>query len=370
MPTRTKVGVAVLGFALLYAGYWLERKPKIERDLTDRTRTAFAEQTSTAHGHSAPDVDHTDLAETDLVQVRFAGRDAYLTGAPATDAEREAYEAAARGVRGVRAIHATWTQSDGLGVPTDHARLSLQPAADGATLRLRGVVPDAATQATLVTQAQAAFPGETVIDNLVVQPVRVGPGWEETVQALLPVVATLEAGGLEAAEVDFTLTGRVPDADAQAQLETQATTALQPGYRLDSRLAVADAPPPADPEEAAAVAEGIAEALAAGVIQFETATARLTGSSFEILDRIAAALREAPTVYVEVQGHTDNTGSLTTNEALSQRRADAVRAYLIEQGVEAERLTAAGYGDAVPVASNDTPAGRAQNRRVVFELNR
>jgi outer membrane protein OmpA-like peptidoglycan-associated protein len=73
-------------------------------------------------------------------------------------------------------------------------------------------------------------------------------------------------------------------------------------------------------------------------------------------------------VNVIVEGHTDSTGSDAYNQALSQRRADAVLNYLVRKGVPANRLTARGFGKSSPVASNDTREGRALNRRVELEV--
>ena len=67
---------------------------------------------------------------------------------------------------------------------------------------------------------------------------------------------------------------------------------------------------------------------------------------------------------VEVAGHTDSMGSEAYNQGLSERRAQSVQDYLVSKGVKAQRLTAKGYGESMPVASNDTDAGRAENRRV------
>ena len=82
----------------------------------------------------------------------------------------------------------------------------------------------------------------------------------------------------------------------------------------------------------------------------------------------AETLAAFPDAQVEVQGHTDDIGSDASNLALSQDRADSVLAYLVSSGVDAERLTAVGYGETVPVADNETPEGRQINRRVVFEV--
>ena len=103
-------------------------------------------------------------------------------------------------------------------------------------------------------------------------------------------------------------------------------------------------------------------------IQFENAKATIKPNSYKILNDIAKIFIENPTYIVEVQGHTDNVGKYDYNMDLSERRAQAVRTYLINQGVPAERLTAHGYGPDRPIDDNKTKAGRAKNRRVEFNI--
>jgi OOP family OmpA-OmpF porin len=83
-----------------------------------------------------------------------------------------------------------------------------------------------------------------------------------------------------------------------------------------------------------------------------------------ILDSAAAALKAAAAIKVEVGGHTDNAGTPDGNLRLSQERAQAVMAALVQRGIAAARMTAKGYGQATPVADNRTEEGRAKNRRV------
>lgn len=99
-------------------------------------------------------------------------------------------------------------------------------------------------------------------------------------------------------------------------------------------------------------------------VHFDTGKATLRPESAAGLDRAAAMLQLAPSVRAEVGGHTDNVGKAETNLLLSQQRAESVRAALVQRGVSADRLTAKGYGDTVPVADNRSEAGRAANRRV------
>ncbi|GAB4115570.1 MAG: hypothetical protein OHK0013_49780 [Sandaracinaceae bacterium] len=101
-------------------------------------------------------------------------------------------------------------------------------------------------------------------------------------------------------------------------------------------------------------------------IFFEFNRAVIRPQSFPILDTVAQVLRDFPDITIEVQGHTDSRGNDAFNMRLSQSRADAVRQYLINQGIAAERLTARGYGETVPIESNLTNEGRAMNRRVEF----
>ncbi|WP_420458387.1 OmpA family protein [Neolewinella sp.] len=101
---------------------------------------------------------------------------------------------------------------------------------------------------------------------------------------------------------------------------------------------------------------------------FETGSDELVGLSTEELDRLATLLRDQPDVSVEIAGHTDDVGSETANQALSERRARRVKAYLESQGIAAVRITAVGYGESRPVAPNTTEEGRAGNRRTTFRL--
>lgn len=103
-------------------------------------------------------------------------------------------------------------------------------------------------------------------------------------------------------------------------------------------------------------------------INFELGKALILRDSYAILDRAARVLKEFPEIRLEVSGHTDNTGSPAYNKELSQKRAEAVKDYLVGRGIDAARLTAVGYGMDRPLGPNDTPQGRAKNRRTEFKL--
>lgn len=105
-------------------------------------------------------------------------------------------------------------------------------------------------------------------------------------------------------------------------------------------------------------------------IFFEFGKATLTSESFPELDRIIGEMNDRQTLVIEIQGHTDNVGSDEANLKLSQERADAVRSYILGKKMPEERVRSVGFGESRPIASNATPEGQAQNRRVEFVIIR
>lgn len=103
-------------------------------------------------------------------------------------------------------------------------------------------------------------------------------------------------------------------------------------------------------------------------IQFETGKDVIRSSSYAILDNVAKVMEMNPEYNLHIVGHTDNTGDKQKNQILSEKRAAAVKAYLEQKGVSADRITSEGKGQDEPVATNSTAAGRQQNRRVEFTV--
>jgi OOP family OmpA-OmpF porin len=116
------------------------------------------------------------------------------------------------------------------------------------------------------------------------------------------------------------------------------------------------------------VEQGVRQPLVLKGVQFRSGRSALTDESFAALDEVAASLLAHPEVRIEIGGHTDNTGRRSVNMRLSRERANAVKAYLARKGVDPGRMVAVGYGPDQPIASNDTPEGRAQNRRVELKV--
>lgn len=125
-------------------------------------------------------------------------------------------------------------------------------------------------------------------------------------------------------------------------------------------------PPPPLPEPTPAPPPVRRRIVLRGV-NFDFDSSAIRRESRPVLDQAATLLKQNPDVLVVVKGYTDAIGSEEYNQALSVQRAEAVYRYLVNQGVDPERLTVEGFGETHPIASNETEAGRAQNRRVELQ---
>ncbi|WP_404369541.1 OmpA family protein [Marinobacter sp.] len=110
------------------------------------------------------------------------------------------------------------------------------------------------------------------------------------------------------------------------------------------------------------------ELVMPGNITFDTNQASIKPSFTGVLESVGLVLNEFDKTIIQVEGHTDSTGAQSYNQLLSEKRAASVRDFLLNQGIEPKRTRAVGYGQRYPIASNDTPAGREQNRRVELTL--
>ncbi|MNF26709.1 putative lipoprotein YiaD precursor [compost metagenome] len=138
------------------------------------------------------------------------------------------------------------------------------------------------------------------------------------------------------------------------------------GNEMDKQAREIDqALPGADVER---VGEGIHLTLKEDAVRFDTNKATLTTQAKTNLDKLIPVFTEYADTNIEIFGYTDSTGKPEYNLTLSQRRAESVKDYLISKGLKASRFKTSGLGIADPIATNDTPEGRSQNRRVEFAI--
>ena len=116
------------------------------------------------------------------------------------------------------------------------------------------------------------------------------------------------------------------------------------------------------------VGEGIKITLSENMVNFAFNSAELTSSAKTNLDKLATVLINNPDTNINIYGHTDNKGTAQVNQKISENRANSVKNYLISKGIAFSRMITMGRGFSEPIASNDTDAGRAQNRRVEFAI--
>ncbi|MDX2235722.1 MAG: OmpA family protein [Hyphomonadaceae bacterium] len=202
------------------------------------------------------------------------------------------------------------------------------------------------------------------------------------------IVAGLAERGYDWIAIDLdgrvaTVSGAAPDVDSLKYGFEAAETALQRGDHAADVGLVVDAtaleggpagvgaalaalgPAP----EASACQDAFSATLEGRSINFEPGRADLTDDNRRLLDALAAVAIRCGAYKVEVGGHTDATGDVTTKNVLSQARADAVRAYLVGKGVAAEQLDAQGYGARNPRDAGRGPAADARNRRIEFTVS-
>jgi outer membrane protein OmpA-like peptidoglycan-associated protein len=105
-----------------------------------------------------------------------------------------------------------------------------------------------------------------------------------------------------------------------------------------------------------------------GNITFQTNSSDINSNFYNVLNSVVIVVKEYNKTLIDISGHTDSTGSDAINQPLSERRAASVGNYLTSQGIDSRRVVTQGFGKSRPIASNDTPEGRSQNRRVEIQL--
>lgn len=232
---------------------------------------------------------------------------------------------------------------------------------------LAGQVPDTAARIAVETEARALFGADAVQSALAVTGASPPQGWQMAALRMLGYLEELPEGEGELAGHRATLRGRVPEPPMARKLHDRMAADLS-GYEVGTAFIVdlpaAMASIPLPPPRCAAELNRVNRAPA---IDFAPGSAVITAGSDAALDRLADIFVRCAGSPIEIGGHTDSQGPEELNLRLSQARAESVVRALAERGVPADRMVARGYGEEVPIASNQTDAGRARNRRIEFE---
>ena len=229
------------------------------------------------------------------------------------------------------------------------------------TVTITGLLPPA-TAKSISSSYRAA--GKSVIENVTRDERVIEPAWTDAFAQVVDTMTDVEGRTVIVNSTgSVTLRGTVED-DAIKQAANDNVIALF-GDSVSLRNDIQVTPTIVPADELAKLFDSID----LSGIRFASNSADLTESSVGILDQVVDALNRIPDVTVEISGHTDSAGSYDYNLTLSGQRADTVRDYLISKDIDGARLESTGFGPSRPIASNETRAGRALNRRIEFTIS-
>jgi OOP family OmpA-OmpF porin len=221
-----------------------------------------------------------------------------------------------------------------------------------------GTVPDDATKAAVLARLRELYGADKVVDQVAVGQVTLPANWNDYVQKLIsPNLKQISRGQLKIDGNVVSVRGEVANEAVRQKVASDIATSLNPTYTVNNGLRVS-----------ASEQSVLDNTLANRTIEFESGKATLTPDGRAILDEMAAAMLKFRGRKVELIGHTDNQGLRTSNQSLSQARAEAVKVYLAGKGIDESLLSASGQGSDRPIASNDSAEGRARNRRIEFRM--
>jgi OmpA-OmpF porin, OOP family len=241
-------------------------------------------------------------------------------------------------------------------------------------IKYSGVVPDEQTKQNVMNQLNSTFGQGNISGDISVDPRARAAAWTSGLSSALP---NFKAPG---SEVTFdgnsiNVGGTMPEnakGDAVANLKSVYGAGMNIGA-FEAATAVTEANRRATEALSSLrpgfTAEDLVNALNMNIINFRSGSSQIPRESMPVLEQSASAIKSAPSgTVLEVGGYTDNAGNPTANQKLSQQRADSVRRFLVDKGVNSDSLVAKGYGDSNPIASNDTEEGRFKNRRIQFKV--
>lgn len=240
------------------------------------------------------------------------------------------------------------------------AGAQIQNAHSGSQVVVGGQVADESTRVAILEALGKVYGAANLVDRIeVVGSIATPPNWSTHLGKLLtPELRQIHQGQLQVNGTQLVVNGEVANEAVRQKLLSDMANNLNPTYTIRNQLQV----------PAVGSQQQIDQALAKRSIEFETGSATLTASGREVLDAVVPALAGIGKRQLSLVGHTDNSGDRRLNLTLSQARADAVKAYLVNKGMDPNLISTAGVGPDQPIADNDSAQGRAKNRRIAFRV--
>jgi OOP family OmpA-OmpF porin len=397
MSRRAKLAVValffvVLGWLYIHTGRLPGGAPQLQYALATAARAELQR------------LGHDEWARVDM-----DGRDAVLTGIAPDEAARDAAIAAVKSAVRGGGVSKVIDETDLRMLVSPY---TFEARLEGPALMLSGYAPDRGTRDAIAARAALAFAGQVDASGVEIgSGAPAGSDWLGAVDFAVAQLARLQEGTLTIEDRQMRIVGRAATAQVGAEVarqlrqapspfigraeiaapepiapaptaEASADAGAEPGADQATDTGTAgEAAAPADSAAAAPtpnLATGLGAAacqseldrvLAGGDVRFSFNDAEVSGASQPLLDAVAEVARRCGRVIIAIGGHTDSSGDPNFNLYLSEQRARAVRDYLVSRGVDPAMLSANGYGSTAPVASNESAAGRAQNRRIEFEAS-
>ena len=225
---------------------------------------------------------------------------------------------------------------------------------------IKGVVATSSDKQQLLDKLKAQYPDKPVRDEIEVRSnISIPTNWQQIATTIIDSdISNIRQGRIDIHGTTISLHGKVSSLEQKQAIQNRIHSRLTDLYQLENQLVVVEG------EQRL-----IDETLGNRIVEFESGSTNLTPMGLGILDDMAGVLQRVGDKPVLITGHTDNVGNSTANLALSNKRAEAVKQYLIGRNINATRLSTTGKGDSDPIASNDNEEGRTRNRRIEFTLN-
>ena len=235
-------------------------------------------------------------------------------------------------------------------------------------VQLRGRLPDTLAREAVASYAKAHFAGGQTYMAARLDP-NLPSGWPIRTMIGLEALAMLNSGSVVVEPDAITLRGKTGNKEAKFNISRLLSEQLGHGERFDLDVTYVETLDPSTfiptPEECLA---DIRAAAAENQIKFEPSSATITQEAQPTMDRLAEILLKCGPIRLEIQGYTDSQGRESMNLTLSQSRAEAVIEELMSRRILVSNVIAKGYGEAQPIADNETEDGREANRRIEFQL--
>jgi len=243
----------------------------------------------------------------------------------------------------------------------------------GGSVTVSGFVPSETAKSDILLSANRIFNTKVIDRKLVVAAGAPDAKFMDVTESYMTQLAKLDKGSFAQEGYNGLLKGSASDAGVRNSINA-AGQALSGKYGTGFRANVSVPAPKVAKNQVTNVVDCQAlfeEAKGKNRILFESNAANIKGAaSFDLLNEIAKVANRCSSFDITIAGHTDSDGAAAYNQRLSEARAATVKNYLSKQQVEADRMTAVGFGETNPVATNATREGKAKNRRITFTVNK